>query len=121
MTICFLLDEHIDHVVRRELLRRQPEIDVKVIGEANAPARSAPDPELLIWCEENTYILVTNNRKTMPRHLKDHFSAGHQIPGILVLRPSITLGQLIGELLAIWRADQPERFHNLLIYLPLSG
>ncbi|HEY86009.1 MAG TPA: DUF5615 family PIN-like protein [Chloroflexi bacterium] len=121
MTIRFLLDEHIDHVVRRELLRREPEINIKVIGETNTPARSTPDPELLLWCEKNAYTLVTNNRRTMPEHLKDHFQAGHQMPGILLLRPSITLGQLITELLAIWRANQPERFHNLLVYLPLSA
>ncbi len=120
MTIRFLLDEHIDHVIRRELLRREPEIDIKAIGEANTPVRSTPDPELLVWCEKNAYILITNNRRTMPKHLKDHFSAGHQTPGILILKPSITLGQLITELLAIWRADQPEQFHNLLVYLPLS-
>ena len=32
MSIRFLLDEHIDHAVRRELIRHEPTIDVKVIG-----------------------------------------------------------------------------------------
>ncbi len=118
MPLRFLLDEHIDHVIKRELLRRESGIDVKVIGGEGAPSHGTPDPDILLWLEQEGYLLVTNNRATMPVHITAHLEASHHLPGILVLRPSITLGQLVIELLEIWRDNRPERFIDLLVYLP---
>jgi hypothetical protein len=120
VSIRYLLDEHIDHVVRRELLRREPDMEIKIIGGEDAPPRGTLDPDILLWLEEKEYLLVTKNRKTMPGHLVDHLNAGHHLPGILVLAPNVTLGRLIAELLDIWRDNRPDRFFDLLVYLPLS-
>jgi hypothetical protein len=38
------------------------------------------DPEILLWCEAHRFILVTNNRRSMPRHLADHLAMGCQNP-----------------------------------------
>jgi hypothetical protein len=119
MPIRFLLDEHIDHAVRQALLRHEPDMVIKVIGGKDAPPRGSPDPDILLWLEQEGYLLITNNRATMPVHLTNHLETGRHLPGILVLRPSITLGQLVIELLEIWRDNRPERFFDLLVYLPL--
>jgi hypothetical protein len=39
------------------------------------------DPDILIWCEENEFILVTNNRKSMPVHLQDHLAENRRATG----------------------------------------
>ncbi|MDM8525395.1 hypothetical protein QUF80_18670, partial [Desulfococcaceae bacterium HSG8] len=31
--------------------------------------------DILLWCETDNFSLVTNNRKTMPGHLKEHLGA----------------------------------------------
>lgn len=115
----FLLDEHIDPVLRRELVRTAPELVVWIIGDPGAPARGTLDPDILIWCEANDFCLVTNNRRSMPRHLADHLALGRHMPGIFVVGLAMTLGQMIDELVLIAGASVDEEFRDLMIYLPL--
>jgi hypothetical protein len=76
MTIKYLLDEHISSLYRVQLVRREPELIVRIIGDPDAPSKGTLDPEILVWCEVYDFILVTNNRKSMPGHLADHLSQG---------------------------------------------
>ena len=92
----FLLDEHINRAVQRQLRRLQPNIDVLAIGDPGAPEPGTLDPEILNWLEEHGYILVTENRSTMPKHLHDHFAADRHLPGLFWLRPGIGIGQRAG-------------------------
>lgn len=116
----YLLDEHIDPVLRRELLRAAPDLEVWIIGDPGAPRRGTLDPAILIWCEEHSFCLVTNNRKSMPRHLADHLSLGRHGPGIFVVSMAMTMGQLIDELLLIADASAADEYRDLLLYLPLT-
>lgn len=116
----YLLDEHIDPIYRAQLLRAVPDLEVWIIGDPGAPRRGTPDPEVLIWCEEHAFMLVTNNRKSMPRHLADHLAHGRHVPGILVINPALTVGQLIDELVLIALASEMEEYRDLLLYLPLT-
>jgi len=99
--IRYLLDEHVDSTLRAQLLRHEPDLVVWMIGDPGAPKRGTLDPDLLLWCEANDFVLVTNNRKSMPVHLQDHLAAGHHVPGILTLNPHMTLGATIDQLLLI--------------------
>lgn len=67
--IHYLLDENVNPILRTGLLREDVNLTVWQIGMLGAPALGTLDPEILIWCEENDFILVTNNRKSMPLHL----------------------------------------------------
>jgi len=116
----YLLDEHIDPMYRAQLLRAAPDLEVWIIGDPGAPRRGTPDPEILIWCEDHAFVLVTNNRKSMPRHLTDHLALGRHIPGILVINPALTTGQLIDELVLIALASEMDEYRDLLLYLPLT-
>lgn len=71
MVIRYLLDEHFNPAYRSQLVRREPELVVRIISDLDAPSKGTLDPEILIWCETNEFILVTNNRKSMPGHLAD--------------------------------------------------
>jgi hypothetical protein len=57
--IRYLLDENVDPVLRRELLKRVPDMDIWRVGELGAVPLSTPDPEILRWCEEHQAMLVT--------------------------------------------------------------
>lgn len=107
------------HAVRDQLFLRQPEIDVLVIGDEDTPAPGTPDAAILVWIEQNDYILVSRNRRTMPRHLQAHLADGRHVPGILLLRRRCSLGQLIEDLLLIWRVSEPGEFRDRIEYLPL--
>jgi hypothetical protein len=113
----FLLDEHITPVIQAQLLAREPTIRIAVIGEPGAPRRGTLDPVLLRWIEQNNYLLVTANRKSMPVHLRDHLVAGHHVPGILILRRQWNLGRVLDELQLIWAASSPDEFRDQIVYL----
>ena len=118
-SIGFLLDENVPLALRAQLRRRDPTIPVKVVGQPGAPPKGTPDPDLLCWIEEQGYILITRNRRTMPTHLRDHLEAGRHIPGILILPSPLDLGSVLDDLLLIWGAARPDEFRDQVFYLPL--
>jgi hypothetical protein len=118
--IRYLMDENVNPILRRELLRREPNLVVWRVGILGSPEYGTLDPEILIWCEENGFVLVTNNRKSMPVHLQDHLAKGRHATGILTLNEAMTIGETIDELLLIATATSAEDYQNQIIYLPIS-
>ena len=86
----------------------------------DVPSFGTLDPEILIWCEENRYILVTNNRKSMPIHLKDHLAIGRHVSGIFILNTEWSIGETTNELLLIALAAAAEEYYDQITYLPVS-
>jgi hypothetical protein len=118
--IQYLLDENVDPLFRRELLKREPEMIVWRVGSPGVPPNKTPDPEILCWCEKHNFILVTNNRKSIPGHLRDHLAEGRHIPGILELKQNMTIGETIEELLLIWSVSTEDDYRDRLEYLPIT-
>ena len=114
----YLLDENISLAVRNQLLFREPTMDVFRVGGENAPPYGTSDPAILAWIAETGYVLVSRNRRTMPIHLEAHLAQGKHVPGILLLKRRMSMGQLIEELLMIWHASEPEEYYDHIRYLP---
>jgi hypothetical protein len=115
----FLLDEHVNRAIQRQLRRLDAAIDVLAIGDPEAPPAGTLDPESLVWLETHGYILVTENRSTMPGHFADHLSVGRYVPGIFWLRSGVRLGRLIEELYLIWVASTAEEYQDTTLFIPL--
>ncbi len=90
MSVRLLLDENVDVALSGALRRRDADLIVWSVGDPGALPRGAPDPSILAWCEEHDFVLVTNNRRTMPMHLADHLQSGHHLPGIFQLNPGLS-------------------------------
>ena len=120
MTIQYLLDEHIASLYRIQLMRQAPDLVVRMIGDPDVPPKGTLDPEILIWCEIRDFILVTNNRKSMPKHLAAHLAEGRHVPGIFVIDPSKNIGETLAELIVIAGASFPNEYRDRIEYLPLS-
>jgi hypothetical protein len=116
----YLLDEHIAPAYRAQLLRAAPGLEVWIVGDPGAPPRGTLDPGILAWCEEHSFMLVTNNRKSMPRHLADHLALGRHVAGIFVIDPALPIGELLDELVLIAGASAEEEYRDLILYLPLT-
>jgi hypothetical protein len=114
----FLLDEHVDPAIQRQLHRLEPRIEILVISQPDAPLKGTLDEDLLIWLEESNYILVTENRSTIPVHLADHFAKGRHIPGILWIRPNVNIGKIIEELYLIWLVSTAEEYQDRTLFIP---
>jgi len=95
-------------------------MDVWRVGDPGAPETGTLDPAILEWCEENAFILVTGNRKSMPRHLQEHLAQNRHVPGILLLNRSSGVGEIIDDLLVIWGASDLDEYQDTMVYLPLS-
>ncbi len=117
----FLLDEHVSPALQRGLNRHYPEIPVFRIGQPGAPSLGTLDPDILEWCVVHHAVLITNNRASMPVHLKDRIEAGKYANGIITLNDGLSLGAVIEELAAIWQATSLEDHVNLIRYLPISS
>lgn len=115
----FLLDEHVNRAIQRQLRRLDLRIDVLAINDSDAPPAGLSDPEILLWIEQNGYILVTENRSTIPGHLTDHYAAGGHVPGIFWLRPHASLGSIIEELYLIWAASTADEYKDRALFIPL--
>jgi hypothetical protein len=113
------MDEHVPALYRVQLRRREPALTVWQIGDEAAPSKGTLDPDILMWCEANGFVLVTNNRKSMPVHLADHLAAGHHLPGILQLDLDAPIGLLIEDLWIAALATGEEELRDTIVYLPL--
>jgi hypothetical protein len=120
-TIKYLLDEHVNPRLRTALVRREPDMKVRRIGDVGVPPMQTGDPDILLWCEAHGFSLVTNNRASMPVHLRDHLVAGRHVPGVFVLNPNMTMGETIDELILIWAASDSDEYIDQLRYLPVSS
>ncbi len=120
MTIRYLLDENVDPIYRTELLRRENRITVWRVGMLDAPPRGTSDPDMIDWCERETFLLITNNRKTMPPHLSEHLAKGHHVPGILILSEHMTVGETINELWLIWATSSGDEYRDTITFLPIG-
>lgn len=118
MSISYLIDENLSPLYKRQLLKNNPDLRVFEIGEFGAPPKGTLDPEILRWCEENRCILVTDNRKSMPHHLREHLVEKHHIPGIITLNTNMSIGETIDVLLVIAGAGTLTDYQDRIVYLP---
>ncbi|MDZ8067251.1 MAG: DUF5615 family PIN-like protein [Nostoc sp. DedQUE08] len=61
MILQYLIDENVNPIYPNQIRLREPDIAIEVVGESRTPPKSTLDPEILCWCENNNFILVTNN------------------------------------------------------------
>ncbi|MEH1790558.1 hypothetical protein [Nostoc sp.] len=119
MTLKYLLDENFAPLYQVKLKRQKRDLVVWVVGDPGTPPKSTLDPEILCWCEEHYFLLVTNNRKSMPVYLAEHIAQDRNIPGIFILNDKLTIGQNINELILIAEASLDNEYQNQILHLPL--
>jgi predicted nuclease of predicted toxin-antitoxin system len=113
----FLLDENLPGFYRVQLARHLPDRVVWAIGDPGAPLRGTQDPDILVWCGKMGFLLVTNNRASMPMHLADHLAQGNHIPGILVFRRCSAVKAILDDLILIAEASSKDEFQDQLVYI----
>ena len=120
MALKYLLDENVYPIYKVGLNKIEYDLIVWTVGEPHSPPRGTLDPEILLWCEEYNFILVTNNRKSMPAHLIDHINESRHIPGIFLLNVKLSVGQNIEELIFLAQVSFNDEYQDQIIHLPHS-
>ena len=119
MPIQYLFDENVAPAYVNQIRRRNPDLVVLAVGELTAPSKETLDPEILIWCEIHNFILVTNNRRSMPVHLTEHLEQNGHVPGIFILNSKLSIGQNIELLLLIYEASFDNEYQDRIYNLPV--
>lgn len=115
----FLLDEHVDVVIQRQLRRKSILLEVMRVGDAGTLAAGTDDPDILEWAGENGFIVVTEDRSTMPDHVAAHMLNQKTFAGLFWIRPDVSIGQIVEELHLIWQTCEAEEFRDCALYIPL--
>lgn len=116
--IAFLLDENLPIDLADALPRVEPAIEFYAVGDALAPPKGTPDPQLLLFAEEHRLILVTLDKISMPVHVQDHWAAEHHTSGVIILKPKVSTGQIADVLLMVWAASTPDEWRDRIEWLP---
>jgi predicted nuclease of predicted toxin-antitoxin system len=115
MKIRFQADADLNEEIVAGVLRRAPEIDFQTAGEAGL--RGVPDPEVLAQAAHEGRLLVTHDRRTMPRHFAD-FIQTQDSAGVVIIAQNVSVNEAIEELLLIWAASESSEWANLIADLP---
>jgi len=122
MDIRFLLDENLPARVYWAIVRHNEAggdpIDAVRVGVPDDLPLSADDPAILTWAERENRILITEDKSTMPGHLKAHLDAGHHSPGVFLVRPGAGIPALLEFLALVTHASQPAEWQDRIQYVP---
>jgi hypothetical protein len=120
MILHYLFDECFSSDLANELRQKAPGFEVDYVGKGGVLPKSTPDADVLVWCEENDRVLVTNNRRTMPVELANHLAMGRHVPGIFQVPAEWSVDDMFSELILIAGTAMPGEYADHIRYLPIS-
>ncbi len=115
MKIRFQADADFNAEIIDGLIRRMPMIDFQTADEASL--RGLKDDKVLEISAQANRILVTHDRKTMPKHFAE-FILQQECPGVFIIAQNVSISSAIESLLLIWTASEQEEWQNLIVDLP---
>lgn len=116
MKVRYQADADLNEDIVTGVRRRAPEIDFQTAHEAHL--EGVEDPDVLAAAAREGRILVTHDRKTMPKHFGS-FIASRQSPGLFIISQHTDLSLTIEELILVWSASEAEEYVNSVRTLPL--
>ncbi len=112
-----VIDQDFDHDILRGVLRRLPELDFVTALEAGLS--ETEDQQLLLWASANKRILLTHDRKTMPKRFAALLDKGSNLTGVFIVPRRLPIGHEIDELEIIISCSHNEEWQNIVKILPL--
>jgi predicted nuclease of predicted toxin-antitoxin system len=116
MKVRFQADADLNQIILLATLRREPSIDFQTALAAGLTSLS--DREVLAMAASEGRVLVTHDRKTMPRHFSE-FIATQTSPGLVVIPQQLPLAAAVEDLILIWSATEADEWLNRICFLPL--
>ena len=98
------------------VLRRAPEIDFQTATEAGL--QGVKDENVLEIASLEERILVSHDRKTMPKYFAE-FISQNQSAGVIIVSKKLEISLVIEQLILIWAASEAEEYVNSIRQLPI--
>jgi predicted nuclease of predicted toxin-antitoxin system len=115
--IRFLLDENFNGKIVRGLRARRPDVDMIRVQDTHL--YGADDPTILDWAAREGRILLTHDIDTMTRFANERIRQGLPLAGVIFVRDTLPITQVIDDLLAIVGASDPDDWKDRTDFLPL--
>jgi len=113
----FLADENLNAAIMRGLERNYPEIDIVRVQDLGLSG--AGDVELLKWAASEKRVLVTHDKRTIPKHLIECWAAGVLSAGAVIIPREFILTVIVEQLAMIALRVDPQEVENQCWRLPL--
>ncbi len=116
MKVRFQADADLNQILLKATLRREPSIDFQTAHSAGLAALD--DQQVLAIAAREGRILVTHDRKTMPKHFAE-FLATEASAGVIVVPQKLGVNAAVEDLILIWGASESDEWINRIQSLPL--
>ncbi|MBI3328624.1 MAG: DUF5615 family PIN-like protein [Nitrospinae bacterium] len=116
MTVRFQADANLNQIILLAVRRREPAVDFQTAMEGGLAGLN--DPEVLRLAAREGRVLVSHDRKTMPRHFFAFISMDTSA-GVLIIPQHLSVAAAVDDLLLIWYATEAEEWINQIRSLPL--
>jgi len=113
--IRFQADADLNEDIVAGILRREPRVDFQTAGQAGL--RGLDDVQALAVAARGGRILVSHDRKTMPRHFAE-FLRSSSSPGLFIVSQKTDLLSAVEGLLCVWVASQAEEWVDRICTIP---
>ncbi len=113
-----LTDQNLNGDIVRGLFRRMQAIQLVRVQDLGLS--EAEDPALLEWAASQGRILLTHDRRTIPRFAFERVRLGQPMPGVFVVDDSMPIGQAIDELSLAILCSSHDELMDLVNLLPAA-
>ncbi|MEW6363095.1 MAG: DUF5615 family PIN-like protein [Acidobacteriota bacterium] len=116
MTVRYQADADLNQIILLATVRRAPTIDFQTAVAADLAG--VIDAEVLARAAFQGRVLVTHDRKTVPRRFAE-FIARETSPGLILIPQYLSVASAAEDLVLIWSASEAEEWINRITVLPL--
>lgn len=113
----WIADQNFNNDVLRGLIRVNPEIDI--VRTQDLGFEEIADEDLLEFADRANRIVLTHDRKTMPRYARQRTAWGERMAGLVVVSGSISVKDAIEEILMIHVCLSPAEIENDILFVPI--
>ena len=117
MSILFQADNDLKRIIVDATLRREPRIDFQTAQAARLD--DLDDEAVLRLAASQSRILVSHDKRTMPKALASFIASGGTSPGVLLVIPqNAPIREVVEELILMWADERADDWINLIAKIP---
>jgi hypothetical protein len=117
LSIRFQADNDLKRIIVDATLRREPSIDFQTAQAARLD--DLDDEAVLRRAASQARILVSHDKRTMPKALASFVASGGMNPGVLLVIPQhAPIREVVEALILIWADDRANDWTNLIAQIP---
>jgi hypothetical protein len=120
LSILFQADNDLKRIIVDATLRREPRIDFQTAHAARLDGLD--DEAVLRLAASQSRILVSHDKRTMPKALASFVASGGTSPGVMLVIPqNAPIREVVEALILIWADDRANDWTNLIAKIPFSS